>query len=172
MVVDGRCLNGFQIGFLLSRELEVLLDDLLEEATHVVCNRTHRDPSGTLRGVLLGSWEIGINSNRVNIFKSLLNFLGCQCDGMLSTAQILFEGFRRVKFKALIPHQLPRLTKRLFASSELEVVDVDAQDHVQLRMEVQAFPTTNTLKTKVQKSIGIVLFPIEPRHRMAVQTFK
>ena len=48
MIVDRMRLDRLQIGLLLARELEVLLDDLLKEAAHVVGDRTHRDASGTL----------------------------------------------------------------------------------------------------------------------------
>ena len=48
MVVDRKCLKGLQVGLLLAKELEVLLDDLLKEAAHVVGDRTHRDAGGTL----------------------------------------------------------------------------------------------------------------------------
>ena len=87
------------------------------------------------------------------MFKALLNFLGDKCYGMLTTTHVLLERLRGVQLESLVEHELPCLRKRILATSKLEVADIDAQDDLQMRVEIKAFPSKNALKSKVEKRL-------------------
>ena len=87
------------------------------------------------------------------MFEALLNFLGNQCYGMLTATQVFLERLGGIQLESLVAHELPRLRKRILETSELEVVDIDAQDDLQMRVEIKAFPSKNTLKSTVEKRL-------------------
>ena len=87
------------------------------------------------------------------MFEALLHFLGNQCYGMLTTTQVLLERLGGIQLESVVAHELPCLGKRILATSELEVVDIDAQDDLQMRVEIKALLSKNTLKSKVEKSL-------------------
>ena len=121
---------------------------------------------------MLRVWAVRVNPNRMDVLKATLDLLRRHGYGMLSTAQIFLERFRRVEFKPSVAHELPRFWKKLFSAIKLEVIDIDAQDDLQLWVEVKAFLSKNTLKTKVKECFRLMRFTIYCGHRMAVETFQ
>ena len=87
------------------------------------------------------------------MFEALLNFLGSQCYGILTTTQVFLERLGGIQLESLVAHELPCLRKRIFATSKLEVVDIDAQDDLQMRKEIKSFPSKDTLKSRVEKRL-------------------
>ena len=87
------------------------------------------------------------------MLEALLNLLGNQCYGMLTPAQVLLERLRGIKLESLVAHELPCLRKIVLATSKLEVVDIDAQDDLQITVEIKAFASKDALKCKVEKRL-------------------
>ena len=94
------------------------------------------------------------------MLEAMLNLLGRQCYGVLTTTQELFARLRGIELESLIAHKLPCLRKRILATSKFEIIDVDAQEDLHMRVEIKTFPSKDTLKSKVEQRLLVVFLQI------------
>ena len=87
------------------------------------------------------------------MLEAMLNLLGRQCYGVLTTAQVFFERLRRIELESFIAHELPCLRKRILVTGKFEIIDVDAQDDLQMRVEIKTFPSKDTLKSRIEQRL-------------------
>ena len=78
--------------------MQVLLDDLLKEAAHIVCDDSNKNAGGTLSDVLSGPRAGRVNTYGMDILKTPLHFLWCNRDGMLPASEICVERHTRNQF--------------------------------------------------------------------------
>ena len=82
----------------LPPKLQILLDDLLKEAAHIVCDDSNKDAGGTLSDVLSGPRAGKVNTYGMDILKTPLHFLWYNRNGMLPASEIFFERLSRNQF--------------------------------------------------------------------------
>ena len=108
----------------------------------------------------------------MNLLEAALDLSWGKCYGCVSTSQIVFESFRRVQMYSLISHELPRIGQGILFACKFKIININPEDDLRSTVEIQTFPSKNTLKTKTQHCFGILLFQLEARHGMAIYALK
>ena len=84
--------------------------------------------------MLRSVWTVRINSNGVNVLNATLDFLENQ--GVLPTAQILFERFSMVKFESFVTHKLQGFRKRFIFACKFEIVHINTKYNLFVKVEI------------------------------------
>ena len=118
---------------------------------HIIRDRPYGLSGTALGNVLNSTGTIRIDANFVNVLKPALYLLRCSRCGVLAACQILLKLFKEIQIEAFVLHKLPCLGQSILFACAFGAVDIDTEDDLQCRLEIQAFKTQDALETTIKQ---------------------